>query len=157
LRESSGRLWQVDHVITNGEWADKPAGLETHVMHLHACGVRSLNDDLIYTVDEFRNKYTEKKIHAIAGIGHPERFFRMLESQGIKVLPKAYPDHHAFKASDFESVSAASIILMTEKDAVKCRSLGLDNGWYIPVETHLPERYEKLFKDQLAKLLKSIN
>jgi tetraacyldisaccharide 4'-kinase len=157
LRESSRRLWRVDHVITNGPWTDKPAGLETHTMRLHAGEVKSLSDDLLYTVDEFRNKYTGTKIRAIAGIGHPERFFRMLEDLEIEVISEGYPDHHAFKASDFETLTAASIVLMTEKDAVKCRSLGLDNAWYLPVESHLPDRYEKLFKEQLIALRKSID
>ncbi len=47
-----------------------------------------------------------------------------------------------------------SVIVMTEKDAVKCASLGLANAWYVPVDTRLPEEFENEFKDRLAKLIK---
>ena len=154
LRETSERLRQVDYVVTNGEWADKPDDVDVSVMRLQAGVVRSLDDATEYSVDEFRQNHTGTRIHAVAGIGNPRRFFRMLESLGIKADPHGFSDHHLFTAKDFESIRADSTIIMTEKDAVKCRSLELENAWYMPVETHLPDEFEAMFKQQLAKLIK---
>jgi len=123
-------------------------------MHLKANVVRSLDDTKEYSVDEFRQNHTGTSIHAVAGIGNPQRFFRMLETLGIKAEPHGFSDHHSFTAKDFATMGAGSAIIMTEKDAVKCRSLGLDNAWYVPVETHLSDEFEGIVKQQLAKLMK---
>ena len=154
LRETAERLRKVDYVITNGEWAGKPDDVDVSVMHLKASVVRSLDDATECTVDEFRQNHTGTPIHAVAGIGNPQRFFRMLETLGIKADPHGFSDHHSFTAEDFESIRAGSAIIMTEKDAVKCRSLGLGNAWYMPVETHLPDEFEAMLKQQLVKLMK---
>jgi tetraacyldisaccharide 4'-kinase len=154
LRETAKRLRQVDFVVTNGEWVGKPDDVDVNVMHLKANVVRSLDDTKEYSVDEFRRNFTGTSTHAVAGIGNPQRFFRMLETLGIKAEPHGFSDHHSFTAKDFATIGAGSAIIMTEKDAVKCRSLGLDNAWYIPVETHLSDEFEGIVKQQLAKLKK---
>ncbi len=154
LRETAERLRQVDYVVTNGEWANKPDDVNVNVMHLKASVVRSLDNVAEYSVDEFLNNHTGIAVHAVAGIGNPQRFFRMLETLGIQVEAHGFSDHHSFTPEDFETMSAGSVIIMTEKDAVKCRSLGLENAWYMPVETHLPDEFEGMVKQQLAKLMK---
>ncbi len=154
LREAASRLRQVDFIVSNGEWAGKPDGLDVSVMQLYASIVRSLDHGFECSVEKFRHKFTGISIHAVAGIGHPGRFFRMLEKLGIEANPHAFADHYSFSAKDFESISTDSVIIMTEKDAVKCRSLGLENAWYIPVETRLPVAFEHLFKDRLVNLMK---
>jgi tetraacyldisaccharide 4'-kinase len=103
---------------------------------------------------QFRQNHTGKKVHAIAGIGHPQRFFAMLESLKIESTNHAFPDHHLFSLKDFELAEPGSAIIMTEKDAVKCRSLGLKNAWYVPVDTHLEESFEVTFKQRLLGLMK---
>jgi len=154
LREPAARLWQVDHVITNGEWIGKSDSVDVSVMQLHAGVVRSLDNTNEYPVEEFLHKNTGIRFHAIAGIGNPQRFFRMLEKLGFNADPHGFPDHHVFRADDFKSLKAGSAIIMTEKDAVKCRCLGLENAWYVPVETCLPDDFEAAFKQQLANLMK---
>jgi len=154
LRETAERLRQVDFVVTNGEWPGKPDDVDVNVMHLKANVVRSLDDTKEYSIDEFRRDFTGTSIHAVAGIGNPQRFFRMLESLGIKAEPHGFSDHHSFAAEDFETIGTGSAIIMTEKDAVKCRSLGLNNAWYVPVETHLSDEFEGIVKQHLAKLMK---
>jgi tetraacyldisaccharide 4'-kinase len=57
-----------------------------------------------------------------------------------------------FSQRDFNSLPSDSVILMTEKDAVKCRSLELINAWYVPLETQLPDEFERILKTQIAKL-----
>ena len=154
LRETVERLRQVDYIVTNGEWAGKPDDVDVNVMHLQASVVRSLDDTTEYSLDDFRQNHTGIPIHAVAGIGNPQRFFRMLETLGITAEPHGFSDHHSFTAKDFETTRDGSVIIMTEKDAVKCRTLGLENAWYLPVETHLSDEFEAIVKQQLAKLTK---
>jgi tetraacyldisaccharide 4'-kinase len=78
----------------------------------------------------------------------------MLEKHGIKANPHGFPDHYTFTCNDFDSIGVDSVIIMTEKDAVKCRSLGLVNAWYMPVETRLSIELEHLFQERLASLIK---
>lgn len=154
LRESAERLKLVDFVVCNGEWDERPGGVNVSVMYLEPGVLRSLDESESCSVDQFRHNYAGIAIHAIAGIGNPVRFFRMLERLDIKATAQGFPDHHAYSNKDFDSISDGSVIIMTEKDAVKCRSLGLKNAWYIPVETRLPETFESSFKARLAKLIK---
>ncbi len=69
---------------------------------------------------------TEDTVHAVCGIAHPERFFHTLSELGLKVIPHPFRDHHAFSEKDFEGMRDHPI-LMTEKDAVKCRDFNLKN------------------------------
>jgi tetraacyldisaccharide 4'-kinase len=68
----------------------------------------------------------------VAGIGHPERFFHLLEAAGIEVVGHAFPDHHPFTAADL-AFGDDLPILMTGKDAVKCRSFADRRMWWLPV------------------------
>lgn len=90
-------------------------------------------------------------LHALAGIGHPERFFAVLRAQGLDPVEHPFPDHHAYRAEDFAGMTGA--ILMTEKDAVKCRDLGLEQGWYVPVEAELDEG----FYDRILERLENVS
>ena len=153
LREPAGRLRQVDYVVTNGHWADKPEDLAVSVMHLNGDSLCSLNGSSTMPAAQFRQKHNGKEVHAIAGIGHPQRFFSMLESLEITTSNHAFPDHHLFTHRDFELAQPGSAIIMTEKDAVKCRSLGLNNAWYIPVDTQLDDSFETAFKQHLLELI----
>lgn len=154
LRESAERLKLVDFVVSNGEWADRPDDVDVSVMYLEPGVLHSLDESKSLTVKKFRQIYTGNRVHAIAGIGNPVRFFKTLQGLGIMATPQGFPDHHTYTMKDFDSISNGSVIIMTEKDAVKCRSLGLKNAWYIPVETRLPGKLESSFKKQLAKLMK---
>ena len=82
--------------------------------------------------------FAGQRVHAVAGIGHPQRFFTMLREAGIAVVPHAFPDHHAYEAEDFRFGSDLPV-LMTEKDAVKCQALAGERFHAVPVEAELPE------------------
>jgi tetraacyldisaccharide 4'-kinase len=153
LREPAARLELVDYVITTGIWNGKPANLATFVMRLEAGSLYSLDDNTTITADQFRQKYNGMLVHAVAGIGNPQRFFRTLESLGITAALHVFPDHHLFGRGDFNSIPHGQAIIMTEKDAVKCRTMGLAEAWYLPVDTRLPEAFEIAFKDRLERLL----
>jgi tetraacyldisaccharide 4'-kinase len=89
----------------------------------------------------------------VAGVGNPGRFFDLLRHARIKVIEHAFPDHHAFQRSDFNGMSRDLPILMTEKDAVKCRNLGLENAWFLSVEAVLPADWEEEFLHQVRAAL----
>lgn len=81
--------------------------------------------------------FVGRPVHAVAGIGHPARFFAALRDAGLAVLEHPFPDHHAFADADFAAMRDAPV-LMTGKDAVKCRHLGLPDAWEVPVKAVLP-------------------
>lgn len=84
--------------------------------------------------------FSGQRVHAVAGIGAPERFFVMLRQAGIGVVPHAFPDHHAYAPEDFDFGSPLPV-LMTEKDAVKCRAFARP-GWHVvPITARLPEAF----------------
>lgn len=73
-----------------------------------------------------------RRLHAMAGIGHPERFFATLRALGLAFAEHPFPDHHAYAADDFSFVGDG-VLLMTEKDAVKCRPFYRGDAWVLPV------------------------
>jgi len=120
LREPAGRI--VDATVVNGEGKRAIAG-RTFRMRLVPEGLVRVaapggNDEAV-AVEALRGK----RIHAVAGIGNPPRFFATLDSLGIAATPHAFPDHHAFTADDLD-FKDCDAVLMTEKDGVKCRSFG---------------------------------
>jgi tetraacyldisaccharide 4'-kinase len=78
----------------------------------------------------------------------------MLKQHGMDIIPHSFADHHRYTKQDFTPMSGATAIIMTEKDAVKCRELGLENAWYVPVDAVLPDEFKLSFKDRLAILTK---
>lgn len=83
---------------------------------------QNLNKNQKISVSEWGNIFGQKPIHAVAGIGHPGRFFQSLAKLGLKILPKPFPDHHIYQNQDLFFYDEYPIIL-TEKDAVKCQDL----------------------------------
>lgn len=79
-----------------------------------------------------------RRVHAVAGIGNPQRFFTTLRRLGFEPVEHAFPDHHVFSAADFQ-FSEALPVVMTEKDAVKCSAFADDRLWYLPVAAALPD------------------
>jgi tetraacyldisaccharide 4'-kinase len=77
-----------------------------------------------------------QRVHALAGIAHPERFFAGLRAQGFELIEHPFPDHHPFAASDL-SFDDSLPILMTEKDAVKCMAFASERCFYLPVRAQL--------------------
>ncbi|MGH1543665.1 MAG: tetraacyldisaccharide 4'-kinase [Arenicella sp.] len=78
----------------------------------------------------------EMKVHAVAGIGHPQRFFRQLQELGFELIEHPFPDHHHFVADDFDYDDDFPII-MTEKDAVKCTAFATERFYFLPVQARL--------------------
>jgi tetraacyldisaccharide 4'-kinase len=92
------------------------------------------------------------RVHAVAGIGNPSRFFRELRSRGLEVLDHAYPDHHACSARELAFADQLPV-LMTEKDAVKCAPFANARLWYVPVAAQFSDAdARELLARVLAKL-----
>jgi tetraacyldisaccharide 4'-kinase len=82
--------------------------------------------------------FAGRRVHAVAGIGHPPRFFAALREAGLDVVEHPFPDHHAFDADDLAALRDAPL-LMTAKDAVKCRGFDLPDAWEVPVTARIPD------------------
>jgi len=84
--------------------------------------------------------FAGQRVHAVAGIGEPERFFDLLRSHGIGVVPHAFADHHRYVADDLRFGSDLPV-LMTEKDAVKCRAFAGARWYSVGIDARLPEAF----------------
>lgn len=92
-----------------------------------------------------------QRVHAVAGIAHPDRFFQMLRQRHIAVVPHAFADHHEFAPADFEFASRLPL-LMTEKDAVKCGGFAQPGQFSVPLQAELPEAFWVGLLDRLEQL-----
>ena len=81
-----------------------------------------------------------QRVHAVAGIGNPSRFFVQLRNADIDVVEHSFPDHHVFAAVDLDFGDPAPV-LMTEKDAVKCIAFAQAHWWSVPVRAQLPDEF----------------
>ena len=140
LREPVTRLHSVDMVVGNGGAAAGEYG-----MTLEPTLVRRLVDG---TVRPLRD-WAGLRVHAVAGIGNPPRFFAMLRAHGVVVEEHPFADHHAYDAGDIRFDDDAPVLL-TEKDAVKCTAHADQRHWAVAVQAQLPDA----FGARLLELLK---
>lgn len=130
LREPKSRLKTVDVLVSNGEVHHHSLAEQNPIeMRLESTSFYQLSNS---EVKADASAFLNKKTKAIAGIGNPERFFLQLRSMGLVFESKAYDDHYAYLSADFESDSLDALV-MTEKDAVKCRQFSKPNFWVLPV------------------------
>jgi tetraacyldisaccharide 4'-kinase len=143
LREPIARLSSADFVVVNGNKA------EDNEFSMQLVGDMAIN----LSTGELRplQAFREIRCHALAGIGNPERFFKLLESAGLLCTTHSFPDHCQFQQHDIE-FGDNKPVLMTEKDAVKCTDFAGENHWYVPVKA-VPEPD---FGQQLLDLLLTI-
>ncbi|WP_018860496.1 MULTISPECIES: tetraacyldisaccharide 4'-kinase [unclassified Thioalkalivibrio] len=87
------------------------------------------------------HRFARRDAHAVAGIADPERFFRMLEAADIDIIRHPFPDHHRFRPHQIRFDDGLPV-LMTEKDAVKCRTFAQENHWYWPIAARVPSAFE---------------
>jgi len=133
LRESLSRVKSIDFIVVNGEsWQDQALFRSAIRMDLQGGELKSLGTGETKTISHFQ----AQRVNAVAAIGNPERFFQALEAQGLSIQRHGFNDHHAYSESDLDFENDLPII-MTEKDAVKCRSFKLQNAWYLPVSAKL--------------------
>lgn len=128
LREPISRLKEVNFILDHGK--------EMKLMAAMIVSVKNI------TMKIPLNEFKKTRVHAIAAIGNPTRFFSMLREKGFEVIEHIFPDHYFFKASDL-LFSDTLPVIMTEKDAVKCHSIAHQHCWYIPVEVVVDDEISK--------------
>jgi len=145
LRESVTRLKDVDLCLTNGD----PLTVNEYRM--------TLGRSCLYNLQSPEKKdelsvLKGKKVHAIAGIGYPEKFFTLLKDAGVEVIAHPFPDHHAYSIDDL-NFGDDKMVVMTEKDAVKCASFSRPEHWVVAIEM----APEKKAVERLTALITNID
>jgi tetraacyldisaccharide 4'-kinase len=137
LREPAARLLQADAVVVNGRseaggpaagLAPAPLGMALVAHEAVAIGGQAAARPLA----DFRGQ----RVHAVAGIGNPARFFALLRAHGLEICEHPFPDHYPLAPAQLQFADEAPV-LMTEKDAVKCASFADPRLWYVPVAAQL--------------------
>ncbi|MDO9063835.1 MAG: tetraacyldisaccharide 4'-kinase, partial [Sulfuricella sp.] len=149
LREGVSRLGSVDAVVVNG-------GSLKAAMTLRNEFEMSLEGEVFCNLrqPELRARAADfggKKLHAVAGIGNPQRFFAHLRRLGLAFEEHAFPDHCVFRPQDLD-YRDADALLMTEKDAVKCAGFADERYWALAVEAILPPAFGQTILQKLRDI-----
>jgi tetraacyldisaccharide 4'-kinase len=145
LRETPARMAAADAIVVNGGRALLDGALS---MRLEAKNAVNLLGDAAKPLDEFAGR----SVHAVAGIGNPERFFNMLRAHGIEVVGHPLPDHVRLQIADIFFADEHPV-LMTEKDAVKCAGIAGTQHWYVPVTASFDGNESKLLLDIVTQAI----
>jgi len=141
LREPKSRLSEVDFIVNNGG----PTEGDEILMTLSPAKFIHLNSGKEYSVDKWP---MHNQVHAIAGVGNPNRFFDLLLRLGFEFDKNPFPDHHKYNKRDLYYLDHLPI-LMTEKDAAKCKHFKNSKIWYLSIESKI----ESQFVDRLEEKL----
>jgi len=143
LRERLERLNKVDAIVCNGQ----KTIAEAYEMQLVGQQFYNLADEnLKTTVADFKRK----SVKAIAGIGNPERFFEHLRNLGLNFVGVSFEDHYEFTAQDLAKIDC-DVLVMTEKDAVKCKPFAQPNYWVLPVEANIDTTLLPVVLEKIAR------
>ena len=145
LRESSKRIDTVDFIVNNSG----PTEEGEYLMNISPTKFVHLKSGKSYSIE---NWPMHKQVHAVAGLGNPGRFFDLLDKLGFDIIRHPFPDHHNFLSSDIFYLDHLPIV-MTEKDASKCKDFDNNKIWYLKIDADLNNK----FIDNLDKKLKLIS
>jgi tetraacyldisaccharide 4'-kinase len=154
LREPLGRLPQPDAVVMNG--APEHGSLAAALRSSPALEMRLVAQEAVRLDGQEPPRalhgFSGQRLHAVAGIGNPARFFGELRAHGIEVIEHAFADHHRFVPAELAFADGLPV-LMTEKDAVKCLAFADPRLWYVPVAAQFGVREaHELLARVLAKV-----
>ena len=156
LREPRSRLALVDAAIVNGGWSDTVAAPRQFAMHLGRERFAAVAANQELTAQEFALAVRGKSVVAIAGIGNPRRFFEHLARLGVSARGIAFADHYAYQPQDLK-LPGAEVIVMTEKDAVKCAAFADARMWYMRVDAILPAEFDDFLLTRIAQSRRSVD
>ncbi len=145
LRESKKRLASVDFVVNNSG----PTEEGEYLMNVSPSNFIHLKSGKSYPIEKWP---MHKQVHAVAGLGNPGRFFDLLARLGFDIIRHPFPDHHNFVSTDINYLDHLPII-MTEKDASKCKDFKNNRIWYLTIEADVSDK----FMSELDSKIKSIN
>jgi tetraacyldisaccharide 4'-kinase len=151
LREPIARLAQAHAVVVNGASDVALPNASRFTMRLAHERFISLTTGEERAPPELALALRGRRVAAIAGIGHPQRFFDHLASLGIRGEAHAFPDHHLYHSRDLR-LPGAEAILMTEKDAVKCAGIADARMWFMRIDAVLPREFDEFLLTRLANL-----
>jgi tetraacyldisaccharide 4'-kinase len=150
LREPLSRLAETDLILAHGELSPhlRAAAGAVPIVSMRLAGERFRS---LSKPDEWRGAeaFIGKKVHALAGIGQPQRFFDHLAAMGIEAVPHPFPDHYRFCAADLD-FAPGEPKLMTSKDAVKCAPFTPSDAWELPVRAVIDAGAAALVLEKLA-------
>lgn len=161
LREPLSRLKNVDFIISNGN----PKRVIASEAKQSSCHSRARGNPDFYSMQikpgEIYNllnpnlqlTHYQHPIHAVAGIGNPDRFFASLRKLGFFVIEHPFPDHHLYQPADL-NFGQNAVIIMTEKDAVKCKSFASENFWCLPINLEVEEKFREGCLNRLGRFNK---
>lgn len=151
LREPKSRLKTVDWVVVNSPRKDFViTGLEdVFYVPMQICAQHCINlqSGNIISAQEL----SVTPVNAVAGIGNPQRFQNTLAELGIAAELHEFPDHHVYSPDDFRFANSWPLV-MTEKDAVKCRNFAQSNWFYVPIVARLPESFWLALQQKLERI-----
>lgn len=145
MRERAARLKSVTAVIANGGIA-QPGELSMQLVPGEAINLLS---------GERRPAAQLRNVVAMAGIGHPPRFYNTLRQQGIVAQKEvSFADHQSYSADTLNAlITNGQTLLMTEKDAVKARAFATDRWWYLPVDAMLADEQSDALLNKISALI----
>jgi subfamily B ATP-binding cassette protein MsbA len=133
LRESKSRLKSVDFIVNNSG----PTKDDEYLMNISPSKFVHLKTGKSYLIKDWP---MHKQVHAVAGLGNPGRFFDLLVRLGFDISRNSFPDHHNFNEDDLIFLDHLPII-MTEKDASKCRTFDNNKIWYLTIEADVSDKF----------------
>lgn len=145
LREPAERLGEVDAVLCNGAAADAD---QSYALQLRPSALVNLRSGERVGLDHFS---AGQQLHAVAGIGNPQRFFNTLEALNWRPITHAFADHASFSPEALQ-FSPELPLVMTEKDAVKCRAFAAADWWYLAVDAVPSAAFVAWFDQRLERL-----
>lgn len=147
MRERAARLNTVQGIIVNGGRTIRPDEIQMQLRFGAAINLLS---------GEHRALNCLQTVVAMAGIGHPSRFFATLRGGGIKPVKEVmFVDHQSYREQTLTALTPGDeTLLMTEKDAMKCRTFAHANWWYLPVNAILPDEAAKVLVASVEKSIR---
>ncbi|KAA3649443.1 MAG: tetraacyldisaccharide 4'-kinase [Proteobacteria bacterium] len=150
-REPVARIGAADLALLHGPCS---AALAARLGDVPQAPMRLAGDRLVSLGDPAASvpatDFAGRTVHAVAGIGRPQRFFDQLAGMGLTVIAHPFPDHHAFTPADLAFDDGLPTIL-TEKDAVKCAPFAPDNTWVFPVRASIPDAALQPILEKLSR------
>lgn len=143
LREPASRLTEVDFVLSVGRAGEGEWAVQRVAGQLRGVDTAARQAPL--------HHLRGQRVHGVAGIGDPQQFFATLRDAGLEVIEHAFPDHHVYRAADLAFAQDLPIV-MTEKDAVKCRAFGGARAWYLESSVRLDPAWLQALARRLAPL-----
>lgn len=149
LREPPSRLASVDAIVVNGDRERDPSFGDRPVfqMRLHGDTFRSVRDP---SISSRATAFVGQRIAAIAGIGNPGRFFDTLRAHALEFTAYSFADHHRYAPHELR-FDGHDIVLMTEKDAIKCQRFADRRMWVLPVEAVVSDDFATLVQDRIRQ------